>query len=210
VNATILALVASAKVQIETNGVELMNILKLAALAILMTFGAAVGQEVEKKMEIKIMVDDDASDAATKVHWASNVMDFDLQDLAVGESRTVDDESGQTVIITREEEGFSFNVDGKTVMMPDMGAHGAHMAIMGDGAMHESIDVDVDVTSDVHVMRAHHPDGVTIVSGKPLDDSVKDSIRSVLISAGNNEEVTFIDGSEGGRHVMVKKIEIKK
>ena len=62
--------------------------------------------------------------------------------------------------------------------------------------------------SDVHVMTAHHPEGVTIVSGQPLDQSVKDSIRSVLISAGNNEAVTFIDGSEDGRRVMVKKIEI--
>ena len=185
-----------------------MNILKLAALAVLMTFGAAMAQEVEKKMEIKVMVAGHGSDEASGIHWVSNDMDFEMQDLAVGESRTIDDESGQTVTITREEEGFSFNVDGKTVMMPDMGMHGAHMAFIGDGAGHENIDVDV--TSDIHVMRAHHPDGVTIVSGKPLDDSVKESIKSVLISAGNNEEVTFIDGSEDGRHVMVKKIEIKK
>ena len=91
-------------------------------------------------------------------------------------------------------------------MMPDMGAHGTHMAFIGGGGLHEAIDIDV--TSDVHIMQAHHPEGVTIISGEPLDESVKDSIRSVLISAGNNEEVVFIDGSEGGKRVMVKKIEI--
>lgn len=183
-----------------------MNTLKLAALAILMICAAAQAQEVEKKMEIKVIVAGDSGEDASEVHWVSDDMDFELQDLAVGETRTIESESGKTVTITRAEEGFSFNVDGKTVEMPDMGAHGTHMAFVGEGGMHETIDVDV--TSDVHVMRAHHPEGVTIVSGKPLDDSVRESIRSVLISAGNNEEVTFIDGSEGGKRVMVKKIEI--
>ncbi len=185
-----------------------MNLLKLAVLAVLMTFGTAIAQEVEKKMEIKVVVAGDGSDERSEIHWVSNDMDFDMQDLAVGESRTIESESGKTVTITRADDGFSFDVDGKTVMVPDMGAHGAHMAFAGNGAMHE--EIEVDVTSDVHVMRAHHPEGVTIVSGKPLDDSVKDSIRSVLISAGNDEEVTFIDGSEGGKRVMMKKIEIKQ
>lgn len=185
-----------------------MNILKLAALAVLMAFGAAMAQEGEEKIRIKVMVDGEGSDEATEVHWVSSDMDFEMQDLAVGETRTIKGDSGNTVTMTREEEGFSFNIDGKTIMLPDMGAHGTHMAFVGDGAMHENIDVDV--TSDVHVMRAHHPDGVTIVSGKPLDDSVKESIRSVLISAGNNEEVTFIDGSEDGKRVIMKKIEIKQ
>lgn len=186
-----------------------MNILKLAALAILMTFGAAMAQEVEKKMEIRVVVAGDGSDEASEVHWVSDDMDFDMEDLAVGETRTIESESGKTVTITREEEGFSFDIDGKTVMMPDMGAHGTHMAFIGEGGPHEEIDVQV-MGGDAHVMRAHHPDGITIVSGKALDDSVKESIRSVLISAGNNEEVTFIDGSEGGKRIMMKKIEITK
>ena len=183
-----------------------MNTLKLAALAMLMAFGAATAQDVEKKMEIKVIIAGHGGDEASEMHWSSNDMDFDLQDLAVGESRTIESESGKNVTVTRAEEGFSFDLDGKTVMMPDMGEHGTHMAFVGDGEIHEAIDIDV--ISDVHVMRAHHPEGVTIVSGKPLSDSVKDSIRSVLISDGNNEEVTFIDGSEDGKRVMVKKIEI--
>jgi len=180
-----------------------MNNLKLAALAALLVFGAATAQEVEKKRQLKVVI---AGDEATEVDWTSGEMDFDMQDLAVGESRTIENDAGKSVTITRAEEGFSFDVDGKTVMMPDMGAHGTHMAFVDAGGIHEAIDIDMD--SDVHVMKAHHPEGVTIVSGKPLDQSVKDSIRSVLISAGNDEEVTFIDGSEEGRRVMIKKIEI--
>ncbi len=182
-----------------------MNTLKLATLAVLLVFGGAAAQEVEKKMQLKVMV---TGDDASEINWSSDDVDFDMQDLAVGEIRTIESDSGKTVTITRAEEGFSFDIDGKTVMMPDMGEHGTHMAFVDADGLHEAIDIDVDIDNDVHIMRAHHPDGVTIVSGKPLDESVKDSIRSVLISAGNNEEVTFIDGSEEGKRVMVKKIEI--
>jgi len=185
-----------------------MNLLTLATLAALITFGTAMAQEVEKKMEIKVVVSGDGSDEATEVHWASDDTDFDMDDLAVGESHTIESESGKTVTITRAEEGLSFDVGGKTVMVPDMGEHGTHMAFVGDGMMQE--DVDVQVIGDAHVMQAHHPDGVTIISGMPLDESVRESIRSVLISAGNNAEVTFIDGSADGKHVVVKKIQIKE
>jgi hypothetical protein len=180
-----------------------MNKLKLAALAALLVFGAATAQEVEEKMQLKVVV---GGDEATEVNWTSSEMDFDMQDLAIGESRTFENDSGNPVTITRAEEGFSFDIDGKTVMMPDLGAHGTHMAFADASGIHGAVDIDMD--SDVHVMTAHHPEGVTIVSGQPLDQSVKDSIRSVLISAGNNEEVTFIDGSEDGRRVMVRKIKI--
>ena len=192
-----------------------MNRFKLAALAILIAFGAAAADEVEKKMEIRVMISGEGESDATEIHWISDDMDFDMEDLAVGESRTLESESGKSVTITRTEEGFSFDVDGKTIMMPDMGPHGSHMAFMGKpgepgrpGEPGGPVDFDVEVTGGPHIMRAHHPEGVTIISGRPLDDSVKESIRSVLVSAGNDEEVTFIDGGENGKHVMMKKIEI--
>ena len=156
-----------------------MNTLKLAALAILLIFGTAAAQDDERKVQIKVMVAGVGDDEASELSWSSNDLGFDIQDLAVDETRTMESQSGETVTITRAEEGFNVEVDGKTIMMPGMGAHGTHMALVGAG--------------------------VTIVSGNPLDQSVKDSIRSVLISAGNNEEITFIDGSQDGRRVMIKK-----
>ncbi len=183
-----------------------MNTLRLAALAILLVVGTAAAQEDGRKMQIKVMVAGEGNDEASELSWSSSDLDFDMQDLAIGETRTMENESGELVTITRAEDGISLEVDGKSIMMPDMGVHGTHMAFVDAGAIHEAINIDLD--TDVHVMKEHHPDGVTIVSGKPLDQSVKDSIRSVLISAGNNEEVTFIDGSQDGRRVMVKKIEV--
>jgi len=193
-----------------------MNISRIASLAVLLTFGVAIADEVEKKMEIQVVV------AGDEINWSSSSSDLDLDSLAVGETKTIVNESGEAITVTRSDDGLSFDVNGETVMVPDVGMHGTHMAFVGHGGEHEEVDVEVfdmdDVNADIRVVRsgavaiqAHHPEGVTIISGNSLDDSVKDSIRSVLISAGHDDDVTFIDSSgEGGPHVRVikKKIEI--
>jgi hypothetical protein len=199
-----------------------MKLMKLTALAMLLAFGVVMAQEVEQKIELKIMVSDDGSGDDNEIHWVSD--DLDLDDLAIGESKTITGESGREVTVTRTDDGMQFDIEGETVVVPDMGAHGTHMAfVSADGdpgdidvrvmkmdGVHEDIDIEV-MGDGAHMMQAHHPDGVTIISGTPLDDSVKESIRSVLISAGNNEEVTFIDGSGDGKqvHVIKKHIEIQ-
>jgi len=198
-----------------------MKLIQLSALAVLMAFGVASAQDVEKKMELKVVVAGDGAGDGHEVHWVSD--DAGLEDLAIGESKTITGESGREVVVTKTEDGMQFEVEGETVMVPDMGAHGTHMAFVDAEGGHGDIDVrvmkmdgmhqdiDIEVMGDAtHMMRAHHPDGVTIISGTPLDDSVKDSIRSVLISAGNNEEVTFVDSSAEGHQVKVikKRVEI--
>ncbi len=200
-----------------------MKLIKLAILAALMAFGAVQADETEKRVELKVMVTGDGEHDGTEVHWISD--DLDLNDLAVGEARTVTGESGREVTVTRSEDGMEFNIEGKIVTVPDMGTHGTQLAFVGEDGGHHDVDVDVKVMKmdgfhedidvqmagdGVHMMQAHHPEGVTIISGKPLDESTKDSIRSVLISAGNGEEVTFIDGSSKGRQVKVikKRVEV--
>jgi len=191
-----------------------MKLIQLAALAALMAFGVASAQEVEKKMELKVVVAGDGVGNEHAVHWVSD--GAGLEDLAVGESKTIAGESGREVVVTKTEDGMQFEIDGETVVMPDMGAHGTHMAfvdaegghgdidvrVMKMDGMHEDIDIEM-MGDGAHMMQAHHPDGVTIISGTPLDDSVRDSIRSVLISAGNNEEVTFVDSSVESRQIKI-------
>lgn len=202
-----------------------MKLLKFAALAVLMVSGTVSAQEVEKKMEIKIVVDGDGADQPNVVSWSSD--GEDLENLAVGESRTISSGSGNDVVVTKTESGMEFNVNGETVVVPDMGEHGMHMAFVDADGVH-SMDGDIDVevmalggdeTVDVRVMKAgthatpaHAPDGVTIISGTALDDSVRESIKSVLISAGVDDEVRFIDGSEDGNHVRVikKRVEVQQ
>jgi len=183
-----------------------MNMLKPAALAILLALGAAQAQEAEKNVEIRVVVSGDG-DETSEMHWSGDHMGFELHDMAVGETRTLEDESGKSVTVTRSEDGFDFDIDGKVVSLPPMGEHGKHMAFAGAGGPHENVDVRV-MRGGPLAMRAHGPEGITIISREPLDDSVRESIRSVLISAGKDEEVIFIDGSQEGPHVMMRKIEI--
>ena len=81
---------------------------------------------------------------------------------------------------------------------------------VGDGD--ETVDVRV-IGSGMHAVPVHEAaGGVTIISGVPLDDSVRESIRSVLISAGVDEEVRFVDGSDDEQNVRVirKRVEIQQ
>ena len=187
-----------------------MNTLKLLALAVTMIFGAAALADVEEKREIEIVVEGISSDDGTSFHWVSNDSDLDMQSMQVGETQSIVDESGRSVLITREEEGFRFDVDGKSVVVPDMGVHGAHMAFISSDTMSGDFDVDVEIIGDHTMTMSDGSDGVTIISGEPLDAITKETIKSVLQSAGRSDEVTFIDGSGDGRHVKIikKKIEI--
>ena len=182
---------------------------KLAMLAVLLVCGAAHADDVEVEKEVKMnfVVTGDDHDMIT---FDSNAAGFEPSDLAVGESRTIPNDSGRTITMTRTESGLQIDVDGKTIELPNMGAHGDEMMFVTaphvevdmahDSTVAESIDVEVVGT---HAIRAHGPDGVTIISKEPLDDSVRESIRSVLISAGIDEDVTFIDSNAERRHIKV-------
>ena len=193
-----------------------MNILKLGALAALFACGGAIAQEDEETIELKLQVAADGSGHPVDIHWVGK--DLDLESLAAGESRTVTGESGETITVTRNGHGLQFDVDGEIVVLPDIGLHGEHAGLFGMSGEHE-IDVEVhadgagpvDVTAvGTHAVRAMPMEGVTIISGIALDDSVRDSIRSVLISAGIDDDVRFIDHADDDESVRVltKRVEI--
>ena len=189
-----------------------MNILKLLALAVTLIFGAAALAEVEEKRELKIVVAGASSDDYTTFHWVSDDSDFDMQGMQLGETHSIVDESGRSVLITREAEGFRFDVDGKTVVVPDMGAHGTHMAFVDVDGADFSADIDVKIIGDHQMMSNHDGSGVIIISDETLDATTRESIKAVLQSAGRDDEVTFIDGSGGsdGTHIKIikKRVEV--
>lgn len=181
-----------------------MKTLKLTAIAVLLIFGATAFSQEEHAMKIEVIVAEDGADATTSFSWSGADADFDMQDMQVGESRSIIDESGQSVLITRETDGFKVDVDGKTIMMPEMvgiGAHGTSMAFV-DGS---DMDIDVQVVSDGHFTGSGGPPGVTVITDEALDDSTKASIEAVLQSAGRDDKVIFIDSSGGsdGQHVKI-------
>lgn len=190
-----------------------MKKIKLAMLTLPFLCAAAfAGQETEHKTAIKVIVADDGSSEPTTFEWTSDGSDARLDDMQVGETRTVTDDSGKTVVVTREDDGYNFDINGRSVKMPEFGAHGAHMMVMSDEGGSFDYDMEVDREHHVVMKRMHAPEGVTIISDEPLDASVQESIRSVLQSAGHDKEVTFIDSSADGKEkhmrVIKKKIEI--
>lgn len=89
------------------------------ALATAAAFGIALvsasagiaDEAVERSTKIKLMVDRDGS--------PERVTLVDLHEMAVGESRTLATESGRPVIVTRDDEGFEVDIDGKKVRVQD-------------------------------------------------------------------------------------------
>jgi hypothetical protein len=186
-----------------------MKTLKVLAWAVTLIFSTATA-DVEERRVMKIVVASDSSGDSTAFHWSSNDSDFDMQGMQLGETHSIVDESGRSVLITREAEGFKFDVDGETVVVPDFDFDAPHMAFVGGSDF--STGVDVEILGGYSMMSNHDSSGVTIISGEALDASIQESIKAVLQSAGRDDEVIFIDGSGAadGKHVRVirKNIEI--
>jgi hypothetical protein len=187
---------------------KMLNIVFMAA-SLLLVSAAFAGEHATSVMQIAIDDGSDGEEIVLNLNGAD--MGFNLHDMQEGESHSIVDESGRAILITREADGIKFNVDGKTIDMPLF--DGAHEVMMISDV--GPVDFDMDFDSNVHVMGTSsiaingHSDGVTIMSGKPIDDVVREKIESVLISSGHSDGVTFIDRSSA-RADMHKIISIKK
>jgi hypothetical protein len=127
--------------------------------------------------------------AGEETHFRINSDDlgFDLQEMQQGESRSIVDESGRPILITRTADGFTFNVDGKTIELPN------------------SSDVHAMHGTDIKMM--HDMDDTMIISPKPIDAATQQAIRSLLESGGYDSDVNFIDrDSAHGRNVHIKTV----
>ena len=183
-----------------------MRALVLAFFMALTGLGVATAGEDDRKIEINIEKSGDAGDA--RIHWVGDGADID--GLEVGESRTLDD----GVVVTRVEEGLTIALDGESIVIPDVGDLGADAtnAIFVAG---DAIDEDVHV----RVVRAHaghdkgiamgagHP-GIMIASGKEIDAATQETLRSVLATAGYEDEVHFIQPGAHRVAVIRKEVEI--
>ncbi len=86
----------------------------LAACLLVSTLAFAAGEpEAKRRLEIKIAADDD-------------VVKIEADDMEIGETRQSFTESGKEVLVTRTEDGFQLEVDGKEidVDLPHAGDHG--------------------------------------------------------------------------------------
>ncbi len=187
------------------------NLKTIASTVAILCFAAAsiAAEEIKTKMHIEVI--DDSTDGAIRIKLDSDDMGFNLHDMQVGENRSIVDESGKSILVTRTENGFAFNVDGETIEMPAFG--GIHRGAVWVGNDHDQ-DVNIHVMKDMNFIKAESMDGIMIMSGKPIDEATQQAIKSLLESAGHGSEVNFINheqhSGDGEHHVKVIQKRVKK
>ncbi len=178
-----------------------MKLKQLVVLLVTVLFASAAysGDKAHHKMEIKVVSDDGSGE--TSVVLDSDELGFDLNDMQVGENRSVIDKEGRPILITRNEDGYTLDVDGKSIDLPPMD-HAEH-AMMRKAHMKGQ--------RKHHVMR-ESMQGVMIISGEEIDEATQAVIRTALESAGHTE-VHFAGGHDGGPHqvhVIREEVEVTK
>ncbi len=182
-----------------------MNLKEAAVLIAVGLFATAAysGEQMHHKVEVVVVGAD--NDGETRIVLDSDDLGFDLHDMQEGENQSIVDKDGRAILVTRTEDGYTFEVDGKTINMPLFEGHGGANVWMSDGD-HTS-DIDVRIMHDG--MSAHSVDmeGVMIFSGQEIDAATQQVIRSALESAGHSE-VSFAGGDEHGQHNVrvIKKV----
>lgn len=189
-----------------------MKIGKILLLA--MALGLATTAFAGEETKMKIIVVEDSGDGEIRIDLDSDDIGFSLDELQDGESRSIVDKSGQSIVVTRKADGFTFDVDGETIDMPMLqGDHGEMVWVDEDG----DADIDVHVMRNAMFMGEDHMGSTMIMSADPIDEATQQIIKSALESAGHDSEVQFVThgahhsaGHDGEHHVKVirKVIEI--
>jgi len=187
-----------------------MKIKQIAVFVAMALFAVAAssGEEVRHKMAIAVVESDGDNEMLIELDGA----DIDLHNMQVGENRSIVDDNGRSILVTREEEGFSFNIDGKTIEMPALMNHEEGNVWISDDDHMKNITVDVQMLhGDMAAGSMMDSETVMIISGKEIDASTQDVIRVALQTAGH-ESVEFIGGGEErgphGVHVVRKVVEV--
>ena len=128
------------------------NMISLVAASVLAS-AALAGEEMQTKMKM-VVVDGDA-DGEVRLELDSDELGFDLHDMQVGENQSIVDSQGRNVLVTREEDGFSFDIDGKKIRLPAFDGEHERVWVQKIGA---DEDVDVHVIHD----ELHEHDGVDV------------------------------------------------
>ena len=189
-----------------------MNLKQVVAFSVMALFTTAAfsGDIDHHKIEVKVIADD--GNGPTHLILDSEELGFNLDDMQVGENQSIVDEEGRPILISRTEDGFVFDVDGRKIEMPafDEQGEGRHRVKM----------IEVESEADVHIISGgpgkHHAmgphsmmakEGVMIISGKEIDVATQQVIRDALQSAGH-ETVHFAGGHGGGPHQVkiIKKV----
>lgn len=174
-----------------------MNLKSTAVLiaACLFATTAFSGEQIHHKIKVVVVAAD--GDGKTRIELDSEDLGFDLHNMQVGENQSITDKDGRSILVARVEDGFTFEVDGKTIHMPafeDLGGAGVWIN-KGD----HSSDIDIHMMHHGMCSISGAMDGVMIFSGNEIDAATQQVIRTALESAGHND-VSFTGGGNNGPH----------
>ncbi len=135
----------------------------------------------QHRMKIEVAVDGDDKDHKV-FEWHGDGTEVD--DLEIGESKTITDDDGNEVTLTRTEDGLDIEVEGERI------------SVLQSADDSQTEDVIVRKHKTVKVIKADHEGSVTIISSEAIDDETRARLEEVLKEAGKDGDVVFIDGSE--------------
>ena len=191
-----------------------MKIEKILMMAV--ALGLATIAFAGEQTKMKIVVVEDDGDGAIRIELDSDDIGFNLEELQEGESRSIVDKSGQSILVTRKADGFTFDVDGKTIDMPMLGGDHDSMVWVGEDG---GADVDLHIMKNATFFGEDHMGSTMIMSAKPIDEATQQIIKSALESSGHDSDVNFVThgthhaaGHDGAHQVKVirKIIEIEE
>lgn len=183
-----------------------MNLKSTAVLIAACLFATTAFSGEQMHHKIKVVVVEADGDGKTRIELDSEDFGFDLHNMEVGENQSITDKDGRSILVTRVAEGYTFEVDGKTIKMPafdELGGAGVWI----NKCDHMSEDIDVHMMHDGMFSKSGEMDGVMVFSGKEIDAATQQVIRTALESAGHSD-VSFAGGSNDGPHQVhvIKKI----
>ena len=144
--------------------------------ALAMTTVAVSASDSEHRTVMIKMDKSNDQDAVVDLTVDGNAEAFTLPDLEVGETRTITTKSGNDIVVSKDEDGLTINLDGEEVDIPSFSGNlGAR--IHRSSALHQMIE------DSVHI------------SGVKLDDNQKQIIRDAFLAAGIDKKVKFNDNS---------------
>lgn len=157
----------------------------------------------EEHVRMKIEVNDDSGNV---VSLDSESMDFDMTEMQVGENRSFTDDEGRNILVTRIDSGFTLDVDGKIIELPNLsGAIELHEEAVVEGAIADEIADAVVVHRSVAVDTID--DSVLLLSAEKIDAQTQQAIRDALAAGGYANDVKFI---ESGGHGKKREVRVLK
>ena len=154
--------------------------------------------KAQHKDASKVIVREDGADQKIKIVADGEVFELDGEDLELGETRSIELESGKTMEITRGEEGIVLTTGDNEILMRDNGHRSkeiGHTVSIAEGGDFVFVDHSAVVGGD----------GVIISGLGDLDETAREAIINALREAGVEKEIHFSPAgaiSLGGRSIL--------